>query len=188
MRRGGIVMRSIVEIARGSVLAISILSAAGGEAHTDRLFPISATGTLLNFPHQYGPASVKVVRFGSKAEPDREPEVVVRIGTHTYELPLCLAHLFMQPPNMTIRAHGSWSHDFSLLPPYLAIDIPYREGDDFEWAGYQLLFDMTSATLIEVRKSEILSGGGMSQGTITESEACDEDLFGFASEPSPPSN
>jgi hypothetical protein len=144
------------------------------EIHVEHEFHISRSGDLVNFPEEYGPASLKVV-YGSKAHPERKPQVTVVVGSRKTELSACLAHLFMQPTRLSIRAHAI----FSTSPPYLQFDLPYREGDSNAFDGYSFRFNVRSGELIWVRKHE-LKADGLSPRLLSEAQACDEDLFGFA--------
>lgn len=123
-------------------------------AHEDREFQISADGTLLGYPEEYGPAAVLVAYtgFNGQAAP---ATVTIRTGGHELRLPQCLSSLFVLPEGQEMRAHGSWYHRFDRLPPYLVVDLPTNSQDTWVFDGHTLLFNMRNAELIEARAQTV---------------------------------
>ena len=141
---------------RGLLLSISLtafFANSSSLAHQDTIFPVSSDGELSNFPKEYGPASIQVAGATNQGKPS--PAVAVRIGRHRVDLAPCIARFFVQPSTETIQATGSWYHDFSVLPPYLNIELPQRSAQFGAFDGYSLLFNMKTGQLFQVNKHEL---------------------------------
>ncbi len=158
-----------------ALYALVILFAGGSAtAHRDVIFPITPSGFLQRFPDEYGPASISIEASSGDQESVPE-EVVVRIGNHQIDLPLCIRKLFVLPPSEDVEAHGSWYHDFSLLPPYLVIDLPRKRNENFWFEGHSLLFNMANGTLVEVKHRQGSEGGGHIDSPLDLSLLCTDD-------------
>src|SRR4030095_10034046 len=133
---------------RATLGAVSFLLAAlnsdTAHAHAGRLFRIAPNGDLQEFPADEGPASLQL-GAPSREQPEYPSSVVVRIGAHEAHLPQCIRALLAVTPVEAIQASGSWYHDFSILPPYVAFEFPRNRSQKksgWDWDYYELIFDM----------------------------------------------
>ncbi|HEU4429046.1 MAG TPA: hypothetical protein VFT98_09850 [Myxococcota bacterium] len=141
-----------------AVLAASLLSQPS-IAHQDRVFELLPNGAVVGIDPKYEPVSILVAGDGGQME------VSVRIGTRRTDLPPCVARYFRLPTAQRIHLSGSWWHDFSLLPPYLQIELPQRVSELDVMDGISLLFNLQTGELIEIEKHEITGEG---RGEISE--------------------
>src|SRR5687767_5897382 len=104
-------------------------------AHADIMFTIAPNGDLHGFPADYGPASLQL-GAPSREHPEYPSSAVVRIGAHETHIPPCIRTLLEVTPVEAVRAYGSWTHDFSILPPYLVFEFPRnRNQKESDWVN-----------------------------------------------------
>lgn len=113
-------------------------------AHQDRIFEIQSDGTLVGLPKQYTPATLKW-----SSEPI--PSLTLRIGGRENALPLCLTTK-LALGKAEIRAHGSWYHERSTLPPYIAVEVIHEKHMHGFFTGYTLLFNLDTSQLLELTR------------------------------------
>jgi len=113
-------------------------------AHQDRIFPIADDGTIHGVDGKFGTVSV-VVRRGKGAQ---ATQVTFQTAGKVVRLPPCLAKWFALPEGKKMAATGSWWHERSILPPYLALDLPERNGSSP--SAHQILFNLETAEVIQV--------------------------------------
>ena len=148
---------------RRGVVLLALLAATPAAAHRDTKFPIAATGELQHFPDLYGPASLTL----------GPSTATVRIGSHEITLPPCILELTVIPPSQRPEAHGSWYHDLSEMPPYLAIEFPQHRSEDGTFEGHTLSFDMEKGALFEVRRFGPLVDGARQAPELDLTQLCD---------------
>ena len=113
-------------------------------AHEDTMFEIRSDGTLLGLPAQYTPA---MLRWSS--EPN--PGLTLRVAARENVLPRCLTSK-LSLGQAQIRAYGSWYHERSLLPPYIAVDVIHKQHKHGHFTGYTLLFNLDTSQLMELTR------------------------------------
>lgn len=141
-------------------------------AHTDTFLGVSESGAIIGLPDEFGPVSIRVIRYADPEATNDRPQVeVVMAGTRRV-LGVCLSSLFMQPPTQELRAHASWYHDSDTLPPYLIVDIPWKldPGEPWRFEGYSLMFNLESGELREVRRHQLESS--LESTVLSSQEAC----------------
>lgn len=110
-------------------------------AHQDRIITLRH-GELIGLPEKHRPAQLDLER-GS-----------LRIGGNRLDFPPCMARYFPKDRAYTVRVAASWTHDASLLPPYLSILVEPR-GKHY---AFQLLLNLNSLRPIrfeiQVRESQ----------------------------------
>ena len=117
-------------------------------AHQDWRFPLGADGSIGKLPEGYGPGSLLV----------SDSVVKLALGAHENKLADCLVSIFQLPEGESIQLHGSAHHNLENLPPYLAIDLPEHTLESGGFNGYQLLFHLGTAKLLEVNRMEATPG------------------------------
>jgi hypothetical protein len=131
-------------------VAATLLMLPPASAHKDRHFPIAAGGTIEGIASKFGPASITV-----RPRAGTTPEVTLRLGRKINRLPPCIARYFDLPKRQRMRAHGSWWHRSSRLPPYLVIELPERRRPlDVWFTGYSMMFDLRTADLLRLQRVE----------------------------------
>jgi hypothetical protein len=113
-------------------------------AHEDSLVDIGRDGLLNGLPGHYEPA--KLVHNATVFR--------LRLGHNEVSLPLCLtSHLGLAQakPN----AYASWYHERSILPPYLGVNLVHGERQQGFFNGFSLLFNLETASLIEVTRLSV---------------------------------
>lgn len=108
------------------------------------MFEIRSDGTLVGLPAQYTPATL---RWSS--EPN--PSLTLRVAARENVLPRCLTSK-LSLGQAQIRAYGSWYHERSLLPPYIAVDVMQKQYKHDYVMGYTLLFNLDTSQLLELTR------------------------------------
>ncbi len=93
-------------------------------AHEDRVFLIAADGTLRGTPDPWGVVSLDLRVDESKAI----TSVVLSAPHFKTRLDDCLIDLMKSSALTEVSASGSWYHDRSVLPPYVALEVR-RKGE-----------------------------------------------------------
>ena len=143
---------------------IACLVADRAPAHTDTVLKRSADGSIQGLPAEYQPAAIEI----GPAEPNElgrpVPRVVVRLSGVERVLEPCVAELFLRPKSPPMRVRASWNHDFTVLPPYLVVDLPSQTIEDEMFSGYTMLFDLRTAKILELRMVVATSGAPAEPG------------------------
>jgi len=139
---------------RAAALAMIVCLIAAGPsiAHQDTVLTLRSNGVLNGLPTQYQPAAIEIGPIKSDPTGRPVPRVVVRLSGVESILKPCVAELFLLPKDQSLRIHGSWYHDFSILPPYVVVDLPSQTIEDEWFSGYTVLFDLRTAKIIELHQ------------------------------------
>ncbi len=150
------------------IAAVLMMAPVAIRGHEDRPFQVGSDGSISGLPEDYLPASLLIGppregKFGIHPPP---PTVTLVVSGVERQLAPCVAQLFRLPPGERLTLHGSWYHDLSRRPPYLAVDLPshtYRGG----WfTGYRLLFDLRTGEVLELNQVVVTPGHGEVTGGV----------------------
>lgn len=140
---------SLMSWRQATLLLVSFMFCSQAWAHQDRIFPIAKDGKIGGIAAKFGAASL-VLR---PAKGQQKAAATFKLGKKTVHVPPCIAGLFALRANQKMRAHGSWWHSGSSLPPYLVIDLPQRASPaSASHSGHTVMFNLNTGALIEVHK------------------------------------
>ena len=130
-------------------------------AHQDRLITITADGTLIGIPTEYGPAQLKVAFSLSPPGEPRVSLLSMHLGKKQTDLPQCVTELINSGSLNDIHASASWYHiEHKDLPYYLAVTFyDARSISPDKRPGYRLLFNLRTAELFELSALTVHAGG-----------------------------
>ena len=83
--------------------------------------------------------------------PEPNPGLTLRVAARENVLPRCLTAK-LNLGQAQIRAYGSWYHERSLLPPYIAVDVMHKQHKQGYFTGYTLLFNLDTSQLLELTR------------------------------------
>lgn len=149
------VMRSILALISISLFAIV------ANAHEDVGLNVGEDGVLSGLPDEYSPSSVNLK--------DR----VVSVRGSRITIPNCISQNLTD--DFTFTVSSSWYHDFSLLPPYINLNIVPADSD----ATYRLVFSLDDLSLLEFATVEVIKEGDYQtwqQKSVDLDQSCLDDL------------
>ncbi|MGZ3661191.1 MAG: hypothetical protein ACXVB8_08925 [Bdellovibrionota bacterium] len=147
--RQKILRRSYQLLATG----IGLLMTTQALANSDRIFSIDSNGKLYGIPDEYGPIYVIVGKVDSANGKKSQRKVTLKFGNTKVHIPKCISVFFDLPKGQEMTVMGSWQHDISILPPYLAIGLPSKSYPAMQtYDKYLLLFNLKTGQLISLQK------------------------------------
>jgi hypothetical protein len=130
---------------KAGLLALMLGVSALCQAHEDKPLQLAADGAITGLPAAYSPARLQMV-FSPVGDERRLTALRLQIGAKQVRLPTCLLGLIRTQAAQDARLSGSWTHDESVVPHYLNLNL----ADPGHPASFSLLFNLHDARLIEM--------------------------------------
>lgn len=112
-----------------------LISANSASGHSDTILHIAEDGTIKRLPEKYQPATYS-----------RESHTL-RIGKNIVRFPTCLVDKFFHfDSSHDVSLTGSWYHNSSILPPYIAVGISVPD----RTYSFDILLELDTLRLIKI--------------------------------------
>lgn len=149
------------QVALAFLLAITAHSVC---AHEETPLAVLPDGVLSGLPKSFGRVTLHVAHDSTPAS-----ILTFETGGHSFTAPACLTRPIRTKSLSSVEVSGSWYHQVSSLPHYVAVTFvdPWYEGQVMA-SKYSFLFNLHIATLVHVMRWSVKGFGPWKSVHVTD--------------------